>query len=38
MDCILEEIPGEVDFVPITTIDVLLENYGYTLLEVPEKE
>lgn len=38
MDCILEEIPGKVDFVPITTIDVLLENYGYTLLEVPEKE
>lgn len=38
MDCILEEIPGKVDFVPITTIDVLLENYGYTLLEVPKKE
>lgn len=38
MDCILEEIPGKVDFVPITTIDVLLENYGYTLLEVSEKE
>lgn len=38
MDCILEEIPGKVDFVPITTIDVLLKNYGYTLLEVPEKE
>ena len=33
-DCVINEITEKADLVPITDITLLLENYGYNLIEV----